>query len=401
MSLQLGEFLMSLSNESEEPNLDPNAKEANDEILHPQEFTIVTDETTSELDEYIEELEEASEKAKDETDVLEKLSGAVVALESKVSMLRGMRENGVNLNAAAARMYSKSVVASLESRGFPSALFSDEVNSMDTSFESEDRYDYSAEAEEKTEGLATKAKAMLKKAIDAIVAFFKNQWDKFMGVGKSIKTLGERAIAMSAKMGGATGVTVTTRGLTLFGATPNAEAIIGVISKQSNLGTKKAMQDLTTQLKSGDIYSIPGTFNVDLGGGYTQSMTPTTRYEFKGPAEKETGKEVAAGTAENVKKIGELLVDLSAEFDQMSEAKNALVKELERANEIVEKMYKNINDKSGAKEAKGNALTFIGDVKRIFTDRIKHSAKVAKQAYRFAYLSSNAVGKAKAEKPAA
>lgn len=199
--MSLSNLLNQLSNEDgETANLGEILEGTQDHNADPEELTVVTDETVTELDEILEDMADKAEKSSDTTDALVKMSDAIVNLESKLELLATMRDKGVNLNAVAAKQYADQVVASLESRGFPTVFFESDINAMETSFESSEMYDYSVEAEEKTEGILNKIKAGIKKAIDAFIRMWRAIAGRFNEYTKGAVTLGKKLIALSEKV---------------------------------------------------------------------------------------------------------------------------------------------------------------------------------------------------------
>ena len=377
---------------------------------NPEELTVVTDATETELEETISEMAEDVEKAADQTDGAEKMVEIIDSLESKVAMLRDMRSRGVNLNAHAAAIYTKNVIASLESRSFPAGLYATEMNELTHSFESNVAYDYSTEAEEKTEGLIAKTKAMLSKALDAFIRFFKDMMARASGLGKNMIELGGKLIRAAEGMDGKVSqeAEIKTAGLEIVAADPVAainklltasqevaaqeQILAGAMktdfvnrvakSDATNADKQKALTESRSGLK--DRIELPGGKALVWADSNNGSMELKADDKFTAGI----AKTVKPLSKDQVKSIGEVMVKAGTAMKVSDADQKHLIAKLEAGIGEVAKLA----GSEGAKEASVATKEMSRLLNGLRTGRSqlnKHAAVTAKQAYRLASMSAN------------
>lgn len=168
----------------------------------PDEITIVTEDTVTELEDEVAELADKITEGNANLDQVLEASDAIVSTEAmladRIAFLRNPT-HASQYNSTVQAMNWTGVVESMEGYKFPAALYTDVVG--DVSFEAEEGQDGSAQAgkdAEKKEGLIKKFLAMLANAAKAAKAFFVRLLDLFRTSneknGRSIQIL-EQAIA--------------------------------------------------------------------------------------------------------------------------------------------------------------------------------------------------------------
>lgn len=369
----------------------------------PEEITIATMDTETELEEVVEQVAKDTESASTANAGVDQLVETMVSLEAKVIMLREMRSSGESLNAQAAKMYSSSIVLSLEARGFPEALYADLVSDMNHSFESHSAYDYSTEAEEKSEGVMTRIKNMLKSALDGFIRFWKDLMGRIGTIGKSIIGLGDSLIKRAGTLGDKvlTKDKISTKGILL--ATDKPAAILATLTKAapavSKLETdiakfvgevaKKNLESLRGPAEPVQIQEFSASVP-DLGNGFDLDYSDTPSIKGEGTFK---GTDVAPLSQTEIRDVGVAIISLGKAIAVSDSEQRALITSLENS----------INTIVGG--FKGEVKAGAADVSKQFTKGIKlirggrtqfnsHATKVAKQAYRLGVLSANRHGAA-------
>ena len=167
------------------------------------EITVVTDETSTELEEAVADTAEEVAKLENSNAAVEKVAEAADSLESKLLQLRAMADNGQPLDHSGMRWYIQGLAESFEARELPADLVRPEVEALQYSFESASVQDYTAEAEEKTENVLQRIWRVLTAALSAA----KTAITQFFGsIGRSsgaIATGGQQLQRIGAKLKGA------------------------------------------------------------------------------------------------------------------------------------------------------------------------------------------------------
>lgn len=158
-----------------------------------EEILVVTDETTTELEEAIEQVAETVEGQEAVDESLNAAAGAVESLESAVASLVSARLNGERVTATAIRFWAQGIESSFEARGIPEEAYRELTQDFSESNESDNYSDYSTEAEEKAEGVFAKLWAMIKSAfarmrdfLARLVAWFSKSADAVESAGKKL-----------------------------------------------------------------------------------------------------------------------------------------------------------------------------------------------------------------------
>lgn len=372
---------------------------------NPEEITIATMDTETDLEEVVEDLADDVEKATEQNKGTDQLVEAMVSLENKIIMLKNMRESGESLNATAAKMYSNSIATSMEARGFPIELYASSISEMNHSFESHHAYDYSAEAEEKTEGIFNKIKGMLKAALDAFIRFWKDMASRIGTMGKTVVGLGESLIVKSGTLGGKSPNKdkISTSGIS--GAAVNPSAVINDLKAATtklNSNEKKLAEALKmigdatlTKANSSDTNRESSRLLsaiepvITLPNGYTLEYNETdgSKLEVKGGTDLNV-KTVDVLTQPEIRKLGNDIMGLGKALTISDSDQRSLIGVIENStNKMVASLEK--DDKA---TGTGVMKDFNIGVKMIRSGRAvfnKHAASVAKQAYRYASLSIN------------
>lgn len=367
---------------------------------NPEELTIITDDSESELEEVVEQLAEDVEKVEDQDNAAEKMIDVIESLESKITMLRDMRERGENLNATAAKIYSSSLVTSLEARGFPSALFADEVVEMNTSFESSNAYDYSTEAEEKSEGILAKIKNMLKAAFKSFMEWAGRLAESTKILGRSLITLGAKLVKAVDANGKSTPLTaenskIGSKGLESVGEDPVA-ALKQLKSADGKLNsfTNTILSDFG---KQASVFKVDSDkeFNVidfvSLPTAAGRELTATgadgkLAYSIK-KSDVTTKPEFDVLPLDKIKAVGKGLSDLGTTLELSSKLTVSHIKKLEDETKTV---YKILDKMSTAKapsvllKALNNTAKDVRSLRSLFN---KEAASVGKSAYRYGVRS--------------
>lgn len=132
-----------------------------------EEITIVTDETSTELEEAVADTAEEVAKLENSNAAAEKVAEAADSLESKLIQLRAMADNGQPLDHSAMRWYIQGLAESFEARELPVELVKVEIEALQYSFESAEVEDYTTEAEEKTGNILQRLWKVLVAALQA------------------------------------------------------------------------------------------------------------------------------------------------------------------------------------------------------------------------------------------
>lgn len=370
------------------------------------EITIATSETMTELEECLVDLADDVEKAANSGNAAEKMIDVIESLESKVTMLRKMRDAGTNLNETAARIYADTLVTSFESRGFPAALYTGDVEKLVTSFESNTRYDYSTEAEKQTEGFIQKAKTMLSKALDTFIQWLKNMRSKMGSLNKTIGQLGQQLItrAKSIASNATTERKVKVTGLSLIGKGAGDVDAVSALDMLKTLSGKVATMETSlvnaigtasTALATGntesakDAVKIPaGLAKLELSGGKSLEMDGTGHYKLTGTSPAVDG-QVTPASGTEIALIGRKMVDLGLALDISEADAKGLISKLESSIDAVLKNLgeKGLSSSGGALKAFNMGLTSVRSLRAGLNT---HAGQTAKQAYRYASMSANA-----------
>lgn len=373
-----------------------------DQEANPEELTIVTDSTLTELDDVIAEMAEDVEKAAQGNDAAEKMIDVIESLESKVIMLRSMRDRGDNLNEMSAHQYANSVVVALESRGFPAALYQKDIADLKVSFESHSRYDYSVEAEDKTVSLGAKIKGMFARALDAFIQFWRSLVSRVKGLTKSLGDLGHALIKRSK---GIDNNASTDRKIKINGLYAIASSKTAVDPMAALEAVKAACKDVTKM--ESDTAAAIGRVNVEqittetvlkasvpmpkIGLYANQAIVFNVegqKFAIDGDKLNVQG-DVAALSSVEIANVGTKMVEVAALLTVSENDQKQLIAKIESGLDSIVKML-------GEKDSKltgPNLKAFNQNLSMVRSGRVllnQFAATAGKQAYRFASLSANA-----------
>lgn len=167
-----------------------------------EEFTVVTDETTTELEESLADTAEKVEKMQAADTAAEKVAEAVDSLESNLGQLRAMAAAGQPLDHSGLRWYLQNMALAVEARDLPIRLARDEIEALQYSFESNQLTDYTAEAEEKTGNVLTRLWQVLVAAFNAARTAIKQFFGTIGRSADAIVTGGQQLQRLAAKTKG-------------------------------------------------------------------------------------------------------------------------------------------------------------------------------------------------------
>lgn len=201
-----------------------------DNQVGAEEILVVTDETTTELEEAIEEIADAVNGKEESEAALDSVIEATESLESAIESIRSARLRGQRVNGVAMQIWTNGVVDSMEARHIPSEIFQSLQEEFGDSFEADSYTDYSAEAEEKGEGIMTKLWNMIKAAF----ATMRDWFTKFLAwFGKSTEAIEKAGVKLAAAAKAKKGQTASRKtipggsyGLLVNGSTVDARATV-------------------------------------------------------------------------------------------------------------------------------------------------------------------------------
>lgn len=400
-----------------------------------EEITIITDETQSALDEAISDLADDYEKLDNSNASAEKLVEAAESLESFVGQLQHMRQNGEVLAGGAAKMYLMGICSSLEARGIPTQIFEGDVLGMNASFESGALADYSFEAEEKSEGLLSRLYAMLRRAYETVVTFFK---EFFLTIGKSARAVeisGKKLQRISSKlkarkddkkikskpyaqlmMNGtvdpAAAVArinevynsdIVTLAKDMF---DSVQPIVDVLANPTSAAVVEAVKSAGGKVPAAREVDLPGGSKIKFAPGGTEGIGKLSGVQFSvvggrygmGLKDRVTGEgkpdgEVEPMTPGDISKLGGELVTtaglMKAGVSFSQKAMDALNTGLKNADKVVKKADKGSKEEiAAAREAIKAAQGCIKPMRAIVPTYSKFMGSVAKDAYGFAMASA-------------
>lgn len=377
-----------------------------DQEANPEELTIVTDSTLTELDDVIAEMAEDVEKAAQGNDAAEKMIDVIESLESKVIMLRSMRDRGDNLNEMSAHQYANSVVIALESRGFPAALYQKDIADLKVSFESHSRYDYSVEAEDKTVSLGAKIKGMFSRALDAFIQFWRSLVSRVKGLNKNLSELGNVLLRRAAKIeNNATPKRkVKANGLYAIAKSKGEVDPVAAIDGVKDAGKKVTEVESKLTHALGDIAkgaivgegadaaekasTLKVKTSIAMYGGYEIKMDETGNFKLSGE-KVSTDAEVDALDATTIGVVGRKLIDLGVILTVSENDQKRMIATLEAS---IAAVVKSLGQKEASLSGRmlkefNKGLSVIRSGRTVLNG---FAAQVGKQAYRFASLSANA-----------
>lgn len=187
----IADLLKEFSAESAQADIEENNLEEGQ--VGAEQILVVTDETTTELEEVIEEVAEAVNDQEAVADTTETLLEAAESMESAMQIIENATLRGERVNGVAMQIWANGIVSSMEARKIPVEVYGDVVESFGDSFESDSYTDYSAEAKEKGEGVLSKIWAMIKSAfarardfLTRLIAWFGKSADSVEKAGKNL-----------------------------------------------------------------------------------------------------------------------------------------------------------------------------------------------------------------------
>lgn len=372
----------------------------------PEEITVVTNATVTELEEVIEQMAEDVEHACSSNDAACKMIDVIESLESKVAMMRGMRDSGTNLNAVSAKQYASGVVVALECRGFPAALYRKDIAELETSFESASRYDYTTEAEEKTQSLAAKIKGMLSKALDSFIQWWKNMMSRVSGLNKSLGELGASLVKRAGRIeSGATstrkvkinGLSTLVKGkddIDVIAALDTAKAAAKDITViEGTLATALGQIAKSAVVANGDEAFKKGAIvnvktKIALYGDQSIEMSEGGNYALSSKKNTVEG-EVTPLSGAEIATVGRKLVDLGMTLSIADADQKRMIGTLENS---IDAVVKSLGDKETSLSGKmlkefNRGLSVIRSGRTVLN---QYAGQLGKQAYRFAAASANA-----------
>lgn len=394
-----------------------------------EEITVVTDETTTELEEALADTAEQVDKLEDSDAAAEKIVDAVESMESNLDQLRAMATNGKALDHGAMRWYIQNLAISVEARGLPGSVVETEVNALQESFESAQLDDYTTEAEEKTGNVIMRLLRVLAAALSnaktAIAQFFAT-------IGRSagaIKTGGQQIQRLAGKLKGDVKKTEIKasgyRRLVEGGKVEPSAVLKGLRDKwrsemlphvlkpmqdalapvTSNLASANPVADLAEKVKA----HIATSKKIELPGGASAELKvegETVKFAMNAPTGDGVEKTAPLTKAE-LQTLGTELIATGSFMTSAKDSTNQFVKEVENVLKAIEKVAG--KDKAdGAKERKEAvsaavtaATKLVNTGKSIAPAYIGYLSKTAKDAYNFGKASLGAYGAKPKEESAA
>lgn len=401
-----------------------------EEVITPageEEITVITDETMSDLEEAVAELADDVEKVEDHENGAEKVIEAVESLEAYVVQFERLGEAGIAINTTAANFALQGIVASLEGRNIPAAVYSTEAFALQESFEADDK-----EAD-KGPGLLGKGKALLTKLwnmLKAAAGAVKQAIiDFFSTMGKSaaaIKAGGEKLKRVGATIKDSK--TVSLKGgsysaLTVGGSVDPVKAMADVNSGYKTAvvdnitklrivvnplvkalrnptpgGVKSAAEGIDVKSLASASASLPGGFVAHFTVGSGEGVAALTGTTFKIEKTKggESAKDFNALSGGDIVKLGTAVV---ATADLMVKAKSdadAIIKsndELLSAATTAINAAKDDEAQGAARELLKTATKLMSVTKGFVPTYVRYMATTAKVAYKAGMASASAHGK--------
>lgn len=199
---RLGDLMLQLKGE-----LSQEGKEAFDETqVGAAKILVVTDETTTELEESIEELAASVNKKVEQENLIENVIEATESLESNLAFLERMEEAGQPLNGAALLAWHQGITASFEARKLDPADYMGELDAILTSFENNTEEDQTKSAKEvikgslsKLGGMASKAWEWLRQTVTLIATQVVTSSKKLKAAAENLKTAAGKIDSTEAK----------------------------------------------------------------------------------------------------------------------------------------------------------------------------------------------------------
>lgn len=390
MTFSLADALNEYASESnaEETVLDLGADVT---LSGADEITVVTDETSTDLEDAVGEIADDVEKLVNADAAAEKIVDAAESLEGYIADLRGMRARGVVLAGDARSLWMKGVKESLEAREIPASVFAAPLLGLQESFEANESADYSVEAEEKGESVLKRLVAMLKNAVEAAKNFFINFYKTLTGHIDSFKKAGAKLTAIGGKLKGEAKEGQLKGGsysLLVIGGKVQPVQALQAVEAGYNSSVHKYESDLLAAAKAGtDVADVgfKAPTSVLPGGVTLESSEGGKLVVKKGTA---TGADFAPLTPAEIKALGAELTKYATVLGDANKAGQAAIKDLDGILKAAEKTAAG-TDASAAEKIKvqRKALSSITSVTPTY---LKYASGVAQQAYK--------VGKASAAK---
>jgi hypothetical protein len=415
-----------------------------EEVILPageEEFTVITDETQSDLEEAVADLADDVEKLENQDNAAEKVVEAVESLEAYCGQVEALAAAGVPLNGLAAKFLAQGIAGSLEARGIPAAIFQGDVVSMHESFESNQLEDYTTEAEEKGQGVLARLVAMLRAAASAVATAIK---EFFTTMGKSASAIKASGVKLKRVASGLKGEAKVKEissggfGMVVVGgkvdpkkALDDAHGIYTSGVLKVTKGIRDSLRPLITELSKGTVTgaslkaagaavntSALAEQTIALPGGYSAVFKPGQGENFdrlsgatfgiKNPEKKEAPEkspilspaEIGA-VGDSLVKVGTLMETARKEGDAVIAANEALIS---AASKVVGGMGRAIKDKVGlnksetkeddaaARQLLKMAKSAISANKGIIPTYVSYLGKLSKEAYRAAAASAGKYG---------
>lgn len=235
-----------------------------DNQVGAEEILVVTDETTTELEEAIEEIADAVNGKEESEEALDKVIEATESLESAIQMIRTARLHGQRVNGVAMQIWTNGIVDSMEARHIPSELFADLQEEFGDSFEADSYADYSVEAEEKAEGIMTKLWNMVKAAFAAVRDWF----TKFLAwFGKSTEAVEKAGVKLAAAAKAKQGTTAKNK--TISGNS------FGVLVSGSSVDARATVKEIESEIIKSSVTSI-NLYGLAVGAAEKMEAPNTT-----------------------------------------------------------------------------------------------------------------------------
>lgn len=438
MSTTLAALLAGYAVESGEMvGKDPIAEDPS--LIGAEEITIVTDNTTTELEEALEEVSEKVEKLEDNGAGAEKIMDAVESLESYVASIQADREAGLPMTAQSAKYFTMGLVASLEAREIPSLIFTGEVTALQSSFESNASEDYSTEAEEKAQGLLMRLWNMLKTAVTAIATSFKEFFAtmgknataikaagaKLKRVGSSIKgelKKGEGLITVSATSALGDGTEIDpAKGLDqlkshyttdVLGITKEIRTALGDLASVLKDPTPAKLSALESSIAgkapSSKTVVLPGGYALKYVAGVGEGFAALAKAQFSvtKPTSGSATNSMGPLTPAEISALGGKIVDIGTLMETASKEVDAVIKTnddlLKAAETAVNKAKDGTPEQvAAARAAITAAKSAINANKGLIPAYVRHLGVAGKEAYSLGMASARKYGGAAAAAPAA
>lgn len=391
--------------------------ELQDNQVGAEEILVVTDETTTELEEAIEEIADAVNGKEESEAALDSVIEATESLESAIESIRSARLRGQRVNGVAMQIWTNGVVDSMEARYIPSEIFQGLQEEFGDSFEADSYSDYSVEAEEKGEGIMTKLWNMIKAAF----ATMRDWFTKFLAwFGKSTEAIEKAGVKLAAAAKAKEGQTASRKtipggsyGLLVSGSTVDARATVKEIEAEIVKSSVTSISLYDLAVKAAEKMEAPGvtvdlihsaqnalkqvspstartlangvvktgTFEVNAESG---KVTRTVKHDMSKP--KAFKSEVAIMSISDIAALGEDLKSLGAKA-------RAEVTKVERAtgrNPNVNISKTLTTEQTTAARKAARAITGLMKVaQNITSEAVSFNMPIAKKAYSFGMVCLN------------